>query len=414
MKTSIRLCLIIPALLAVCPAPSAAQPLAFEDVIRNLRNPDPKVRISSVRLLRDASYPEAVVPMARLVNDPIDEIQLEVIAAELSFFLVEPVPPRRKVALLVEVRSDDQAGRAFEMGPLVAWPKPAPAELISELLKALDDEHPKVRQEAIYTLGVIGAGAIAGENAEQLIKALDHYDPAIRAGAARVIGRVRLPGAGESLMKAMNDSSDQVRKASMRALGDLREESAVKALNDQLIYSGKGEPAYSALDALARIAHPSSAPLFKERLADRDPWMRRAAAEGLGRLAEASAFDALHAGVGGDDSEMVRAAMAFALLKIGRGQVVRLVDYLDSKKMAPQIHGYLLELGPAIVPELLPRLQEPGDTMRCSLVDALGALGDQSTVTALSPLLQQGNREIVKAAARAIERIKLRTQGADS
>jgi HEAT repeat protein len=52
--------------------------------------------------------------------------------------------------------------------------------------------------------------------------------------------------------------------------------------------------------------------------------------------------------------------------------------------------------------------------MRCSLVDALGALGDQSTVTALSPLLQQGNREIVKAAARAIERIKLRTQSADS
>jgi HEAT repeat protein len=414
MKTSIRLCLIVPVLLAVYPATSAAQPLPFEDVVRNLRNPDPKIRISSVRLLKDANYPEAVVPMARLVNDPIDEIQLEVIAAELSFFLVEPVPTRRKVALFVEVRSDDQAARAFEMGPLVAWPKPAPVELVSELVKAVDDEHPKVRQEAIYALGVIGSSAIDGENAQMLIKALDHYDPDIRAGAARVIGRVRLPGASESLIKAMNDSSDKVRNASMRALGEVGDASAVKAITDQLTYYGKGEAAYAALDALARIAHPSSVPLFKERLEDRDPWMRRAAAEGLGRAGEASAFDALHAGVGGDDSEMVRAAMAFALHRIGRGQVVRLVDFLDTKRMAPQVQTYLMELGPSVVPDLLPRLQEPGDTTRQSLMEVLGELGDRSTIAALTPLLQDGNRDHVQAAARAIERIKMRTQPSES
>jgi HEAT repeat protein len=407
MKPSIRLCLIVPALLAVYPAMSAAQPLVFEDVIRNLRNPDPKVRISSVKLLRDASYPEAVVPMARLINDPVDEIQLEVIAAELSYFLVEPVPTRRKVALFVELRSEEQAARAFEMGPLAAWPRRAPAELIAELLKALDDEHARVRQEAIYTVGVIGADAIGAEGTHLLIKALDHYDPAVRAGAARVIGRLRV-AAGESLIKAMNDSSDQVRNASMRALGEIGDETAVKALSDQLNYYGKGEAAYSALEALARIGHSSSVPLFKERLTDRDPWMRRAAAEGLGRVGEAGALDALQAGVGNDESEMVRAAMAFALKKLGQGHVTRLVDFLDSGRMAPQVQGYLLELGPSIVPELLPRLQEPDDTMRRALIEVIGALGDPSTIAALGPLLQDRNRDIVQAATHAIERIKMK------
>ena len=65
-------------------------------MVRNLRNPDPKARLSAVRLLREARYPEAVVPIAPLVNDPLDQIQLEAIAAELSFFLVQDVPERRK------------------------------------------------------------------------------------------------------------------------------------------------------------------------------------------------------------------------------------------------------------------------------------------------------------------------------
>ena len=66
------------------------------------------------------------------------------------------------------------------------WPRPVPPELITALLKAVDDENPKVRIEAIYTLGSIAQPPLAADAARQLIKALDHYDPAIRAAAARV------------------------------------------------------------------------------------------------------------------------------------------------------------------------------------------------------------------------------------
>jgi hypothetical protein len=89
-------------------------------------------------------------------------------------------------------------------------------------------------------------------DAEQLlIKALDHYDPAVRAGAAHFAGRAGIKAAADDLIKLVGDSSAEVRYAAMRALGLLREERAVSGLVEQLKFYGKGEGAWSALDALA-------------------------------------------------------------------------------------------------------------------------------------------------------------------
>ncbi len=408
MKASMRLYVFGVALL--CPGLASAQPLAFEDVVRNLRNPDPEIRISAVRVLRDAKYPEAMVPMAPLVADSVNEIQLEAIAAELAFFLVDDVPAKRKVAFVLEVRSDARAERAFDAGPLAVWPKTAPPELIEWLLKAVDDEHHRVRVEAIYALGVVGRDAILGDNAAQLIKALDHYDPAVREGAARVVGRFRIPVSSEALIKAMNDSNERVRQAAMQALGDLRDETAVNALTDTFNYRPKGQNGWAALDALARIAHPSSVPLFREKLTDKDPYLRRAAVEGLARTADKESIDALQAAVAGDESEMVRGAVAFALSRVDAGHAVRLIDFLDSDQMAPQIQGYMMEIGPTMVPDVIPHLQEPDATMRKHLAAVLGELGDPTTSPVLAAMQKDRSSDVAKAATNAIERIKMRVE----
>ena len=71
------------------------QQARFDDVVRNLRNPDPNARMEALKLLRESQYVEAILPIAPLVNDPLDSIQLEAIGTELSFFLVEDVNARR-------------------------------------------------------------------------------------------------------------------------------------------------------------------------------------------------------------------------------------------------------------------------------------------------------------------------------
>jgi HEAT repeat protein len=365
------------------------------------------VRLAAVQVLRESKYPEAIGPIAPLVNDPVDQIQLEAIAAELSFFLAEDVPTRKRIAGFVEVRNPGRAQSAFDLGPLAVSPRSSPPELVDALLHAVDDENPKVRGEAIYAIGVVAPRPLTGAENAQLIKALDHYDPAIRAAAARVIGRLGVTSAGDALLKAVNDSQAPVRYAAMRALGEIRDTRAVQALTEQLNFYQKGEGAWSALDALARLADPSSVPLFKARLADRDAFMRRAAAEGLARAGDTSELPALEIGAGNDASEMVRAAMAFALQTLGRNYVPRLVESLDSRT-APQVEEYFLELGSAIAPQLAPHLQDPSPAIRANVAAVLGAIGDAATVAALQPLTQDRDRGVAQAAARAIERLKAR------
>src|SRR4030095_1294248 len=169
-----------------------------------------KVRLNAVRMLREAQHAAAAVAVAPVINDPIDEIQLEAIAAELSFFLIHDVPCRRRLGFVVEVRSKGQAVQAFEQGPLATWPQPAPQEVVDALLKAVDDENPRVRGEAIYALGVVARPPLGQSDAERLMKALDHYDPAIRAAAARVTGRLEVKKAGDTLIKSINDSNSTV------------------------------------------------------------------------------------------------------------------------------------------------------------------------------------------------------------
>lgn len=389
---------------AIC----SAHQLRFDDVVRNLRNPDPRARLSALEMLRESKHLEAVEPIAPLVNDPVDEIQLAAIDTELSFYLVDEVSARKRIAFIVEVRNSGRAETAFASGPLAVWPRAVPTPLTAALLAAVDDENSKVRIEAIYTLGAIAQPPILDQHAQLLIKALDHYDPAIRTAAARVVGRLQVKPAGEALIKAVNDSQQPVRFAAMRALGEIREESAVQALTEQLEYYRKGEGAWSALDALARIGHGSSVAVFKARLSDRDAYLRRAAAEGLARTNDSSEIAALETAAGNDSSEMVRAAAAFALQKLGRNYVGRLVESLDSPKIASQVASYFIELGQPVAAELAVHLKDPGESIRGNVALVIGAIGGPAQVAALEPLLQDRSAEVRRAAERALQRMKVR------
>src|SRR5262245_32718712 len=211
---ALRIC----AVLLLTATAASAQQMRFDDVVRNLRNPDPKARLAAVRLLRDAKYPEAIAPMAAVVLDPLDDIQLEAIAAELGFFLDQDVRTKKMVAFIVEKRASAIAVAAFDLGPLAVWPRAVPPELATSLLTAIDDDNPKVRLEAIYAFGVLVRPPLDPDQHARLLKALDHYDPAVRSGAARVIARQKYPNTGDALVKAVNDSSGDVRYAAMRAL----------------------------------------------------------------------------------------------------------------------------------------------------------------------------------------------------
>ena len=101
--------------------------------------------------------------------------------------------------------------------------------------------------------------------------------------------------------------------------------------------------------------------------------------------------------------------MAFALQKLGRNYVSRLVDFLSSDELRLQVEGYLVELGEDIEKELLPRLQEPDEVVRARVAGILGAVGGERSITALEGVKgREKDRTVTSAAERALERIKLR------
>jgi HEAT repeat protein len=202
----------------------------------------------------------------------------------------------------------------------------------------------------------------------------------------------------------------------MRALGAIHEVRAVNALTEQLAFYKKGEGAWSALDALAQIGLPASVPLFTERLKDKDPYIRRAATEGLGRAGAAApidvaVIDVLEQNVATDDAAMVRLATAFALQKLGRNYAARVVDLMNSSKVLAQGQEHLVELGSAIVPTVVPRLQDPEPELRAALADVLGVIGDGSTLPALEAAAKDADGAVAAAAKRAIARLTQRVGG---
>jgi HEAT repeat protein len=148
--------------------------------------------------------------------------------------------------------------------------------------------------------------------------------------------------------------------------------------------------------------------VFKARLSDRDAFVRRAAAEGLGRAGASTEIAALENLATTDSSEMVRTAAAFALQKLGKDYIARLVEPLDASSMAPQIAAYFIELGQPAAASLTPYLKDPDEAIRGNVALIIGAIGTSAEVAAIEPLLQDRNDDVRRAAERAIQRLKVR------
>ena len=146
-------------------------------------------------------------------------------------------------------------------------------------------------------------------------------------------------------------------------------------------------------------------------LQDKDPFIRRAASEGLGRAGDTESIELLERNVTSDDSAMVRLAAAFALQKLGRNYAGRIVDLMTSSKVQAQAQEYLIELGPSTAPTILPRIQDPDADLREALIDVLGVVGDASHVAALQALSTDSDASVAAAAKRAIARLQVRGSG---
>jgi HEAT repeat protein len=396
--------------------------IAFDQAMRDLSSPDAGTRLRTVQMLKEAGYEEAAVPLAALVTDVQDEVQLEAIGAELNIFLAERVVPRKRVALIVEVRHAVLAEPAFSSGPLAIGARPVPVEVLTALRAGARDESPRVAVESLYAFGVLAvepAGAARREllrvSGPEIAARTGASDPALRYAAVRVLGRVFAPRAGDApldesvgdaVITAMNDNDRAVRVAAMEALGAMRYQRAVQALTTLFEYYGRSDAAGTALDALARIAHPSSVPLFAAQLVGKSAAWRGSAIEGLARLGDAARLPGIQTAVSSEPSDAVALAGVFASTMLGNGPIDRIVEALTKPRLHDQAKQYLVELAPGRTTGFSKYVLDPDLRIRIDVVDAIGLSDDTAGLRVIETLLQDREPQVARAAERAVARLK--------
>lgn len=404
----------------------AASQATVGQMIRDLTSPDAGTRLKAAQTLKEVAPPEAAVPLAPLVTDPQDAVQLEAIAAELNIFLAEKIVPRKRIGFVIEVRTTIAADAAFSGGRLVLSALPVPAEVLAALRSAARDENPRVALESLYAFGTLGAGA-AGAARRELLRTsgpdlaamLGAPDPALRFAAMRVIGRVFEwrrddPPAdevvGDAVITALNDRDRTTRGAAMQTLGAMRYERGIQALTELFAHFGKGESAEAALDALAHIGHPSSAALMASQLTGKNPAMKGIAIEGLARMGDKARWAEVEAALNGERTESVQLAGRFAAAVLSGASIEPIGDMLSNARLHDQARQYLVELAFGRPIAFARYTQDPDPRVRLDVADILGLAGDPAALPLLEPLTSDKDPQVVRAAGRAVARLRAASQ----
>lgn len=396
-------------LLALATSHISAQQAQFQDVVRMLRHPDADERLRSVKMLREAGYIEAAEPVAPLIADPVDDVQLAAIDAELSFFMADDGTRTRFGFMTSRPKSFGLA--SFEAGPGAVKPLPVPAVVIDNLLTAINDENDRVRFEAIHAVGALAQPPLTVPQLRKLIAGLDHYDGTMRAATARVIGRLQIKEAEDALIAAIGDSNQAVRQFAMYALGEIKSAKAVPALTQQVTHYKSNTQATFALLALARIANPSTADLFRQYLASKDPGHRAASAEGLARVGAVDFVPQLEQRLQSERGPAVQLAYFYALQKLGRNYLEHIAAALADDDAAQQATEYLVDLGPSIAKDLTPYLVSRDANVRGRVAQVLGVIGGPEVLQSLESAKLDRNPAVARAAAAAVDRINARQRG---
>jgi HEAT repeat protein len=360
------------------------QKYTFEEVASGLKHQDFATRLRAIQILKDADYAEAAVPIATTLEDPDDRVQLAAIDAERSLFTTRPVSRRQKIGFVIEKRTISGGGAAVE-GQLALKARDIPTPVLSGLAVALRDNNLRVRAEAIALTSLLAPHACAANN--------------------EICGHI-----GNALIDNVNSRNALLRRAAMRALGQVRYPNSVQALLDQFSYYQTGQDAIVALEGLAGIGHPASVSVFRQVLTSSTADLRRLAVEGLARAGDRDALTELHQLGQTERSAGVLLALHYASLKLGAAgnSLQQLIVALTNAAQRPLALKYLLDLAPSMAITLAESLQDQSPDVRRVMADVIGFSRDASVITALEAATKDADPDVAIAAQRAIDRIKLK------
>lgn len=273
------------------------------------------------------------------------------------------------------------------------------------LIDQLKSEDVEIRKAAVNVLGRLGYRKAT----ESLTKVLENDKPALRVEAAHALARIGDEAALDSLLKMIGDSDAAARQAvvgALNSIGSSKMPDKIKLLlrdEDPLVRE-------SAAKIAGYFGYVDCADLLLECASDEDERVRQAAIEHLPFIDDARVLPLLSEKIT-TENPRVRAAVAVALANV-EGAESSLIGALNDND--PWVRYFAarslgkLESQSARPSLILIANDDPANHVRISALEALGRIGGEEAIEAITLHLRSTDRDVARVAEQALEQIRNR------
>ncbi|MCU0723061.1 MAG: HEAT repeat domain-containing protein [Planctomycetes bacterium] len=353
----------------------AVKSVASVSIIKSVRNP--AMNAAAVAIVeRNETEIYIIMSTAKIDADPVLRAREKVDLFGAILKAPDATPADRLAAI-----KDIAGARNFELAPV--------------LLEYVRDADPEVAKAACEGLAALGDPSFVYPLIQSFDKARPEAVDAIAAVLAKVTGRKDLGKDAENWRKWYEASGNTLSRPFEAPAEDVKlSDKEIDALVEDFLLEIKNPDSVRRIDAIkqvGRIKHAKIAKAVDGALADKDPIVRRTAAEVLEFQAEKGTLPALvtAAGVFKDDIEFLT-AVTRALGAIG--------DY-------------------RALPVVTKDLQRPGqEELTLAKIEALGKIRHQDSIQTLVDFLGKsgrGNRRFGKAVFESLRRLTSQDFGED-
>ncbi len=371
-----------------------------------------EVRLEAAKRLNEIGGPRTMGALAVLSRDADPEIQIHAIDGLINIFV--PGYLKSGISKTTTRTADGVKVKFNEPGDLVVdgYVTVAP-EAISAATQVLrTSKSLEARANAARALGIFRATSAA----PQLIEALYSKDDQLMYESLIAIQKIRDASAGPGVAFLVRDLNEKVQIAALRAAGILRARNAAPNIRTVIDDQPSLKASRAAVEALAMIADPADRGVFLRFLANKDPELRGAAAEGLARVKNPADADRLLQAFNDEKEYSPRLSMAFGLVSLGRMEINDLSPfrYLISSLNRAAFRGvslaFLTELARESAARLTmyPSLERSTKDEKIGLCTVFGESGQQDSVPYLSRLKDDKDPEVAQNCLRSLRTLEAR------
>lgn len=177
---------------------------------------------------------------------------------------------------------DQPAAGESPEAPTAAEAKGDLAATVRRLVDELGED--ETREGATAALGAIGEAAVS-----QLTAALDGADADTRIAVLDALEAIGGPSTTEALLRAVNDSDEDVRLRAVEVLGTVRDRRAAPSLIERYATDGDDQVRYEILTTLGLIGDPAASELLVGETANDDRYARMWAMDALCEMRDPNA-----------------------------------------------------------------------------------------------------------------------------